>query len=479
VLKQVEPSGVVPGLPLDDPKSSEKERAAIRAANALAEVPKLRAQLADQRAQLRQVLAGKAALVGWTATAAVADQKPTPLHAAAPGVVIHGVIANAILTGDLWRTAPAWVTLALVLMLGTLTTAAAARLSPVGGLVSAVVLAVGYAAVNCYALFDYGNRIVDLAAPLLAVAGPWAGGTMTRLIIEARERARITRRFSTYVDPDIVNYFLEVRDETMFSGQRRDTAVVFTDLEGFTTLSERLGEDIVPLLNDFMGRAVTVIKRHRGLVNKFLGDGILFFFNAPKPNATYVPDAIDAILDLQVMMVAFNEELAARKLPRLRLRAGVTTGRVIAGDAGTSERADYTVIGDLVNLAARLESANKHFGTSNLVTDPTRQGAGERFLFRPIGVVQVVGMKSGVMVHETLAWADRATDEQKTLAALTAEVVDAFTAGRAADCLAAVAKLEAGFGPSKLTKVYRALCEPYATGGTVGDMPRQIVLDAK
>src|SRR6185295_6075871 len=165
---------------------------------------------------------------------------------------------------------------------------------------------------------------MPLGTPLIAMVVAWAAATITRLIIEARERTRITRRFATYVDPDIVNYVLEVRDDTMFSGQRRETTVVFTDLEGFTKLSNQLGEEIVPLLNDFMGRAVAVIKQHRGLVNKFLGDGILFFFNAPKPNATYIPDAVDAILDLQVMMVGFNEDLAKQKLPKLRLRAGVT-----------------------------------------------------------------------------------------------------------------------------------------------------------
>ncbi|HEX8914883.1 MAG TPA: adenylate/guanylate cyclase domain-containing protein, partial [Humisphaera sp.] len=214
-------------------------------------------------------------------------------------------------------------------------------------------------------------------------------------------------------------------------------------------------------------------------VNKFLGDGILFFFNAPRPNSGYVADAVDCILDLQRMMVGFNADLKAQGLPQLKLRAGVTTGTTITGDAGSQGRTDYTVIGDLVNLAARLESANKFFGTANLVTEPTTTRAGERFLFRPIGSILVMGKQQGVKVYEALAYAADATDAQKALAALTADVTKTFAAGDAAACLAALAKLEAATGPTKLTKSYRAIVEPHAKGEAAGPMPKEIVLDAK
>jgi adenylate cyclase len=179
------------------------------------------------------------------------------------------------------------------------------------------------------------------------------------------------------------------------------------------------------------------------------------------------------------MMAAFNDELSARDLPRLRLRAGVTTGEVIAGDAGSRERSDYTVLGTLVNLAARLESANKSFGTSNLVTEPTVQQAGDRFLFRPIGIVRVVGLQTGVMVYEVMAWAADATPAQKEIAAVTTELVGAFAAGCPAECLAVADRLDALCGASKLTRIYRDRCEPYASGDAAGDMPREIVLAEK
>jgi len=482
VVRESEALGITPDLSVDDPANSDSDRMAIGAVRALAHGPadiqKLQSQLVQDRAELKKHLSGKAAIVGWTAVAAVADQKPTSLHAAAPGVVVHGVIVNAILTGDFWQTVPAWVNALLILLMGIATTAAVARLSPVQSLVIAVLLAAGYVLVNCILLFDYGNRIVDLAAPLLAVAGPWAGGTITRLVIETREKLRITRRLGSYVDPDLVGYVLESKDETIFSGQRRQTTVVFTDLEGFTRLSDKMKEAVIPILNEFMGRATVVIKKHKGFVNKFLGDGILFFFNAPKPNQSFVGDAMDSILDLQVMMKQFNAELAARDLPQLRLRVGMTTGNVIAGDAGSKERADYTVLGDYVNLAARLESANKAFGTLMLVDDTSRKSAGDRFLFRPIGLIQVVGLEEDVMTHEPLAWLQDATEEQKKLARLTTAVYDAFTAGDAAACLQAADAMDAEFNPTKLTAVYRRMCQRVLSGED-GALPKHIVLSEK
>jgi class 3 adenylate cyclase/CHASE2 domain-containing sensor protein len=483
LLALVEPLGITPGQPTNLPNQSDTERKVLWACDALAAAQKgmkpLEAAMRAERASLRQRLSGKGVLIGWTAAAALADVKPTPLHAEAPGVVVHGVVANAVLTGNVWRMLPRGVTVAVAILLGLLATFFITRFSAVKAFVAVLTLVAGYVVVNCVLLFDYGNTLLDLGTPVAAIAAAWSGGLIARLVGEARERARITRRFSTYVDPDIVNYFLETRDESQLAGKRQDTTVVFTDLEGFTTLSERLGEDVVPVLNDFMGRAVHVIKKHRGIVNKFLGDGILFFFNAPRPNSTYVADAMDCILDLQQMMVGFNEDLKAQGLTPLRLRAGVTTGATITGDAGSQGRTDYTVIGDLVNLAARLESANKFFGTANLVTRATVDRAGDRFLFRPVGSIVVMGKQQGVEVYETMAYAKDATDDQRTLAAQMRVLTDAFASGDAARTLAAVEQLEAITGPTKLTKAYRAVAEPYVTGSAEGSMPRVLVLDAK
>jgi adenylate cyclase len=371
------------------------------------------------------------------------------------------------------------VTLLVTAAAGVLTTLVVTRLPPAHALLTSIVLMVGYMLFNGIVLFDYGNTILGVAGPMTAIATVWAGGTLSRLGIERKERERVRRLFGNYVDPDLIEFGLETDDESVFKGAERDMTVVFTDLKGFTPLSEALGREIIPLLNQFMGRATTVIKRHRGFVNKFLGDGVMFFFNAPRNNPDYARDAIEAVLDLQKMVADFTKELAAQGLPELELRAGVTTGEMVVGNAGSEERSDYTVLGNLVNLAARLESANKAMGTSNLMIDRTVELGGKGFLVRPVGKLCVVGLSEGVMTSEAVCPEHEATEAKRRLVEMSREVVNAFLDARPADCLEAVTKMEEALGESKFTQVYREKCERYLRAADPGEFECQIVLTEK
>ena len=484
-IDRVLPVAEVP--PEGDPKRQEVVNwiAALRGIRE--QNPRLVAELDAHRAALRARLEGKALLIGWTDTGVIADFLPTSLHARCPGVVLHGVIFNQILTGEVWRHLPPWATLIATVVVGGLTTLAVSFMSPSKALLSAAALLAGYLALNSVVLFDYGNLVLGAAGPVVAVGAVFSGGTLARLVLERWERARITRRFSSYVDPKIVDYVVKHPDQAHFEGQIREMTVVFCDVAGFTQLTEKHGSETVPMLNELWGAMVPVIRAHGGIVNKFLGDGVMFFYGAPEQSAAHARDAVATVLAMRKALKAFNEQIAApRNWPALALRWGVSTGNMVVGDAGSAASgsaggaADYTVLGDNVNLGSRLESANKAVGTVALINDRTVELAGnDGMLFRPIGRLCVVGKKAGVMTYEPLARTDEATDEQKRLAADTRAMVEAFLAGRLRECVVAIERMEAAHGRSKLTDLYRERCAWFMQDPSPEPFDCQITLTEK
>jgi adenylate cyclase len=425
------------------------------------ELAALDRRLNDGRADMAKRLGGKAVFIGWTATGIAADFVPTSIHTKCPGVVLHGAIFNGIMTGEMWRTLPPWVTHLATGLLGICMTVAAAFLTPARALLVALALGIGYALLNGLLLFDYGNLVLGAAGPLVCVAGVWQGVTLIRLIVERYQRSRIEGRFRSYVDPALVDYVVDHPDQVKLEGQVREMTVCFTDLGDFTTLTARLQEATVPLLNRIFDVMVPEIRKNNGYVNKFLGDGMMFFFGAPRQNADHAGNALRTVLDVQDAMREINAEFEEQGLPPITLRAGVNTGRMVVGDAGSEKASDYTVLGDHVNLASRMESANKQLGTGMLVSARTVElagGAAGGVLLRPVGQIRVVGRDEPVEAYEVMCRASEATSRQRRLAELTRLMVEAFRDRRVDDCLRLADDLAGEFGPSKLTAVYRERC---------------------
>ncbi len=211
-----------------------------------------------------------------------------------------------------------------------------------------------------------------------------------------------------------------------------------------------------------MGKMVPVIRAHGGYINKFLGDGIMFFHGAPAKNPRHAQDAVAAVLEMHLALKELNLDLARQDLPTLGMRAGITSGRVIVGDAGPDEACDYTALGHEVNLAARLEHANVAFASQTLLNDHAAQLLNGEFLLRCMGKLQVVGQKIPVTTYEPLALMSQATDEQHNLAKATAAIVDPYLAGDFHQCLAAIAQANQSTPPNprltKLIRVYQEEC---------------------
>jgi class 3 adenylate cyclase/CHASE2 domain-containing sensor protein len=423
-------------------------------------------QRQELRDNLRRFVYDKAVLVGWTAAGFV-DNHPTPMENETPGVVVHGAVFNAIMTGQFLYRAPTWAAMLFTVFVGLAASFAASRFPPLLAAGSTAAIAAAFLLFDFLIAYDFARTELNCAGSVVAAGVTYSVCMLVRIIREQREKARITSRFRSYVDPSLVNYVLEHEDARL-DGQEQELTVVFTDLEGFTSISETLKTDTVKLLNRYLGQMEPVIRRNRGLVNKFLGDGILFFFGAPEPIPgdpnLHAEAAVVTVLEMQQALVKLNEDLQKENFPLLRMRAGVSTGNMVVGDAGTSERSDYTVLGDRVNFASRLESANKATGTRILLSDRTVELLGERYLVRPIGKLQVVGKKEPVMTFEPICPIKQGTDEMRKLVRLTQAVTDSYIAGQFADCLAATHELLQSYGePSqgKLCRLYRRLCMEY------------------
>lgn len=410
--------------------------------------------LAARRADLKRRLEDKAVLVGYTASG-LGDIITTPLHRRSPGVIAHGAMFNAIATSSFWSQASWWSELLVVIMMGAIGTLLAIGLAPAISAASLAGVLVLYALLNGLVIFDQYAIQLALAGPLLAGASSWLGCTLFEFILERRERARITRRFQNYVDPTLVSYVLENPDKARLEGEARTMSVVFTDLEGFTKLSSAIHERVVPIINNYLEQMIPPIHAQHGYVNKFLGDGIMFFFGAPRENTQHARSAINAIMEMQHLMTPFNEQLKAQGLDGLHMRAGMTTGRMIVGDAGSGQRSDYTVMGDQVNFAARLESANKATGTSVLINDAAAEAVQDQYLLRPVGRLQVVGRSEAVMCFEPMCLLTEAGLPRRKIVNVTHDMIQAYTEKRWDDCLSlARTLLELDPSMSKLVALY-------------------------
>jgi CHASE2 domain-containing sensor protein/class 3 adenylate cyclase len=409
-----------------------------------------------RRLELRRKFGGKIVLVGWSASGQM-DFYQTPLHAQCPGVISHGVALNAILTRTFLKYVSPWTVGAITAVIGLAVTVMVALLAAYRAFLGTATLLVAYLLLNGFGLYDYSNYIVPAAGTIVAAGATWGLLTLYRFIAEAGERARITREFSSMADPAVVNYLVENPEADVEAN--KEMTVVFTDLAGFTTISEKLKEGTVPLLNEFFGRMLPLIRTHGGCWDKFLGDGIMFFLNGLPPNPNHATDAVTATLLMQRQVTTFNHWLRERELPAVGMRVGVSTGMMVVGRSGSLvqgyKAVNYTVLGDSVNLGARLESANKYIGSKILVTGRTVElMRPDEVLFRPIGRLQVVGKTEGVVVYEPLCMAADATDADRSLAEHTRRVYETFTAAKFDACVSAAEALRDACGPSKLVDIY-------------------------
>jgi adenylate cyclase len=350
-----------------------------------------------------EALKGKVVIVGATAVG-IYDLRVTPFSGTYPGVEIQATIMDNLLRGNFIRTPP----FGLVIMLLVLVALAVflgmvlPRFSAAWAFIFTLVIIEAYVGLNYY-LFTRQGLQLELFYPLGLIVLIYLGVTMQRFLAEERERERIRKTFESYVAPTVVQEMLKHPEQLRLGGERREITLLFTDIRGFTTMSENLDpEALVKLLHDFLNPMSNIIINQGGTIDKYMGDAIMALFGAPLKQTDHPRLACRAALEMVDSLAALNQTWAEEGRPPLKVGVGVNTGPVAVGNMGSDRLFDYTAIGDNVNLASRLEGLNKYYGTSILISDTTAQALEGGFILRDMDLVRVKGKVKGVRIHALL-----------------------------------------------------------------------------
>jgi adenylate cyclase len=346
--------------------------------------------------------AGKLVFVG-TSASGLYDRYLTPFKQGAGGVELHATLADNVLSRWFMRRASLGADRAAVLFAG-LGASAAALFLPVG--VATLVVGAFAAGYVWLASITIGHGVwLALVAPLLASAVGLFGGVAWQYFVEGREKREIKRLFGRYVSKDVIEQLMANPALANLGGQRREMTVLFSDIRGFTTASEAgTPEAIVDQLNQYFGSMVEVLFRHRGTLDKFVGDMVMGLFGAPLEDPAHADHAVAAALEMTEALNALNAKWKTEGRPILDIGIGINSGEMIAGNIGAETAMSYTVIGDAVNLGSRLESLNKDYGTRLLISEETRARLTLPVQTRVIGEVNVKGRKQAVLVHEVTGY---------------------------------------------------------------------------
>jgi len=273
-------------------------------------------------------------------------------------------------------------------------------------------------------------RRLELAAPLVLRSHI----TEVERLAEAVAAMKATLgSFAAYLPRDLIRQFLASGIEPHLGGERLALSLMFTDVQGFTTIGEALDPmELTQIASAYFEEVTHELLAAGATIDKYIGDSVMAFWNAPRRDPSHAAHACAAALRTRAVTVRLAKEFVARGWPALPTRFGVHTGEAVVGNVGSSDRMTYTAMGGMVNLANRLEGLNKLYGTQILVSETTRAAAGRRFVFRPVDIVIVKGTESPMPIHELLGFADR--DAPPDLRAPNADIASLATWE---DCVAA------------------------------------------
>ncbi|WP_395691201.1 CHASE2 domain-containing protein [Piscinibacter sp.] len=408
-------------------------------------------------------LAGKLVLVGSSA-AGVFDLRSTPVAAVYPGVEVHANVLSGLLDGR-GPLAPDWsrgYEVAQLLMVAALLALLLPRLRPARAIGATLALALALVALDQW-LYRAHGLALPLASALLLTALVYAGISGWGTVLEGARRRELARLFGTYVPPELVAQMARDPQRYGMQAENRVLTILFCDMRNFTRVSEALPpEELRALINRFFSAMTEEIRAHRGTLDKYIGDAIMAFWGAPVADADHALHAVQAALAMLGRMEGLNRELRERGLPEIGLGIGINTGLVCVGDMGSDIRRSYTVMGDAVNLASRVEALTRVYGVDVLVGEATREAIAARLPLIEVDRVRVKGKQQAVTLFTPPLQAHAAQPRYGEEVRLWNLALAAYRRQDAEQALTSLAVLRDEFGDSALSGLYRQLGERIA-----------------
>lgn len=377
-----------------------------------------------EKVKKSQWLKDKILIVGATAIG-IFDLRPTPFEANYPGAETHANVISNLLTHQYFR---AWEEERskmplLLLVLGVVLTITLSQLGAVGGLALTILFFVFFWFIDKFYLFDHGV-IVTIIWPMMMIGGVFVTMTFYRYLTEERGKKELRQTFAKYVSPAIVEEILSDPKNIELGGRKQNLTVFFSDVRGFTTISEKLDpRALSDLLNSYLTPMTELVFKNRGTLDKYMGDAVMAFFGAPIPYPDHAKYACRCALQSVKKLFELQKEYEEKGLPTIDIGIGLNSGEVSVGNMGSQTVRSYTVMGDAVNLASRLEGINKQYGTRIIISEFTYAQVKDDFVCREVDWVRVKGKAQPVKIYELM-------DEGKAKGP-TEELLKHFQAGYA------------------------------------------------
>lgn len=354
----------------------------------------------------------KIVIIGASATG-VEDLKPTAMQMQMPGVMLHASLISNVLDKDFLHVIPKEKT-RLIIYLGTIF---------LGFLILAfrhiifqILIPIAAAAIyitTAFSVFEK-NIVIDMVPPLVSTAAVWLGSFTYLYFSEGRDKRKVRKMLGQYVSPAVLTE-LESSNKDFIKaevGTKEHLSILFSDVRGFTTMSETLApEKVVEILNRYLSGMVDIIFHNQGTLDKFIGDAIMAFWGAPIKVSNHATLAVKTSIEMTRGLEAVNREFAEKGYPQLKVGIGVHTGNVILGNIGSEKKLDYTVIGDHVNLTSRIEGLTKSYGCEVLITESTFNELEEGFPCRVVDNVRVKGKVEPIRIYSVLGLNDDSPEE--------------------------------------------------------------------